>query len=531
VQLARHYGLAGDDLRALGYVTLAADAALSSYANREAEAHYRRALELTPTEAQQAHLLAGQGEALQRLGRFDEALQALREGIRLCQALGDLDGVSKLYSCLARATWWAGDHAGTLRVCEEGLESVVGAAESRDQARLLHEAARAFFFAYLLEKAESLCRRALEMAGRLGAVDVEADALATWGLLPGLTPEEALAALERGAELAEEAGFLHLACRAHNNLSVMSKMRLGEIRTARHHAARALALDRQTGDIASETFGLGVLIEALVPMGDLDEAEVCLAEMRRLAGELDDAGAATRRFDYSHGRILWGKGDWENAARLARQNLPEIRRLGDLQAEAEVSYLLADALLEGHFVARRSSVHELAEAERALTRVQEIFATFTDLLCIAECHSSLSALLAGRGRPEEARSHLERARSLAKQRSGTWFEAVFLWAEGRLAMAEERWLEAQAAFEAMVGLYDSLGLRWYWARGLIDWAEALAAQGEPAGLGQAEGLLRQSLTTFEEMGADGYVEVVEHRLRALSGEVNTGPVSAEGKEA
>jgi adenylate cyclase len=530
VQLARHYSLAGDDLRALEYATLAADGALTAYANREAEVHYRRALELATADAQRAHILAGLGEALHRLGQFEEAFQAMRQGIRLYQAVEDLDGVARLYSLLARATWWAGDHAGTVQVCEEGLEVVAGAPESRAQAKLLHETGRAFHFAILSEKARPLCQRALEMAERLGAVDVEADALATWGVLPGLRPEEALAALERAAELAEEAGFLHLAGRAHNNLGVLWGQRLGDIRTERHHEERSLELFRQTGDISGETFSLGVLIGALVPMGDLGEAEVCLAEIRRLARELQHAGAATRIFDYSHGLILRGKGDWANAARLARQNLPEIRRLGDLQSETELSLLLAEALLEGHFAARRSSVHELAEAERALTRVLDIFAAFTDNLSVARCHSYISALLAGRGWPEEARSHLEEARSLIRQRSGTMFEAVALWAEGRLDMAEERWMGAVAAFDAMVGLYDRLGVRWYWARGLIDWAEALTARGELAGLKKAEGLLRQSLAAFKEMGADGYVEVVEHRLRALSGEVNAGSVSVEGKE-
>jgi tetratricopeptide (TPR) repeat protein len=251
-------------------------------------------------------------------------------------------------------------------------------------------------------------------------------------------------------------------------------------------------------------------------MGKLEEAAARLLPMRRLADELDDPGQASGQFALSEARILVCRGDWANAARVARESLPERRRLGDLQGEAEASHPLADALLEAHFAARAPNALEWDEAEHALTRALEIGQAGPAFWTAARCRCLLSALLANQGRREEARSHLEEARSLARQRPQTLFEAVVLWADGRLAMAEERWPEAVAAFEAMVGLYGELGARWYWARGLIDWAEALAAGGEPAGLQRAVGLLRQSRAAFEEMGAPGYVALVQKRLVELA---------------
>jgi class 3 adenylate cyclase/tetratricopeptide (TPR) repeat protein len=516
VQLARHYGQAGDDARALRYETLAGDAALSSYANREAEAHYRRALELARTEAERAHLLAGLGEALRRLGSMKEARQVWREGIGLCQAVGNLDGVAGLYSRLSLATFDAGDPAESLRLCEEGLEAVAGASESREQAQLLHETARASYFAGLPDEARPLSQRALEMAERLGAVDVEADALATWGILPSNTPEESLKALERAVGLAEEAGFPLLASRAHNNLAFQQEKLLGDLPAARHHYGRAAELSRRAGDIVGQMVPLSNVIYDAVSMGDLGEAEAHLQRMRRLAPELDVPGVARRLVVRSEVRILTRRGDWADAARLARECLREARQMGHIQHETGASLTLANVLLEAHFAAGESSVHERNEARHLLTRCLEEGEASADDLDDTWCHFFLSALSASRGRLEEARSHLEEAKSLARRRPGTLFEAFALGAEGGLAMAEERWPEAQAAFEAMVRLYEKLGLRWHWARGLMDWAEALTGGGEPADLQQAEGLLRQSRSAFEEMGAPGYVAVVQGRLNGLA---------------
>ena len=123
----------------------------------------------------------GLGRALAHQSRNAEALQAWREAIEVSQSLGDLEGIARLYARSSSAAWWGGNLPHQLRLCEEGLEATAGAAESADRAHLLHEAARAYWFHGSPEQAESLCREALEMAERSGAVDVQADTLATLG--------------------------------------------------------------------------------------------------------------------------------------------------------------------------------------------------------------------------------------------------------------------------------------------------------------------------------------------------------------
>jgi serine phosphatase RsbU (regulator of sigma subunit) len=88
-------------------------------------------------------------------------------------------------------------------------------------------------------------------------------------------------------------------------------------------------------------------------------------------------------------------------------------------------------------------------------------------------------------------------------------------ATARLATAEARWPEALAAYEAAARTYTRLGMRWWRARVLQEWAEAHWARGELTDLEQARTLLQQASSLFAELGVSAYVKSVEERLQAL----------------
>ena len=141
--LARHFARAGSDHQALKYYIRAGDAALATYANREAEIQYRSALALNCSEPERAILFSGLGEALYRQSRYDDAIAIWRKGIELYGALGSSDGVARLYARTARAAWHKGNQPEGLRLCEEGLQALgvdggSPAGESADVAMLLH---------------------------------------------------------------------------------------------------------------------------------------------------------------------------------------------------------------------------------------------------------------------------------------------------------------------------------------------------------------------------------------------------------
>jgi tetratricopeptide (TPR) repeat protein len=338
--LAHHFLEAGDQERALTYLTRAGDAALASFANVEAELHFQRALELSGSEPGKVELLSGLGLAYSRQSRFGEALQVWREAIVLCRAQGDTAGLARLYARSTRAAWY-GDVAQSLQLCQEGLDAVSDAQEGPELARLFHEAARAHFFNGMPDRALHLCQESLNMAERLGAVDVQADALATMGMLYDDTPDVAMKALAQAVELAEANNLPDQAARAHTNLAYLLYSALADFRGARDHDRRAADLGRQRGSIASEILSLGNVAHLSLLLGDFAEAEETLSDMRQLQNEVDDPETVRLHIHYNEAGLLRYHGALDEAARILRTCQIDARRQNNLEVLSAANVDLA----------------------------------------------------------------------------------------------------------------------------------------------------------------------------------------------
>lgn len=520
--LALHFERAGDDQHALEYFIRAAGVALAAYANQEAEGQYRSALSLACSEAQRAVLLAGLGESLYRQGRIDEAMQIWQEGIDYYHDLVDLDGVARLYARSARAAWYADDTPEGLRLCQQGLEAVAGAPETADLALLMHETARAYHFNGMPVEALPLCRQALEMAERLGAVDVQADALTTMGVLPNQPAQESLAALGKAVALAESAGLLQIASRAHHNLGIMLVDLESDHLAALEHFRRSAEIGRQRG-VASEEFlsqlsAFGMLLD----LGRLAEAEALYSELEALLSSLPDPGALQLDLHSFQSALLWMKGEQAESLRLLRQYLAQARSRGNLQIVFSNSTQLAWFLLE---LDRAGETVDLSEAEKVLEEAISI--SERGLGGIVWPHCLLSIVHARQGRLDAARRLLAKAQEGAAAGHSTWDETSIRTAEAEIAVVEERWPEALAAAEAVAAFHAGHGRLWAWAVALEHWAEAHGRRGEPADLARAQALLREAQAAFAEMGASHWATMVEDRVQALRAEVYARAVALD----
>ena len=504
--LAYHNAEAGEEERALGYHVQAGARALEAYANAEAESHYRAALELVEEEAERAELLWELGRALSGQSHYEEAIGVWRDGIAAYQSVGQQDGVARLYARSARAAWLLGDTPQGLALCREGIAAVTGAPESPDQANLLHETARACHFNGLPGEAAPLCRQALEMAERLGAVTVRAEALTTLGILPSLSYEESVSTLTQAIELAESAGLLEQAARAHNNLGSA----LIDREVSREHFARAAELDRQRGEIVGEFFYRFNAVECSLQLGDLAAAEGAFPLLQQLAEAAEEPGfLIATRLRALEFQLLRLRGELAKAIEGLQSLRAEFRAAGDLQALAELSAGLG-------FVYISEGVGSEEEIQAILQELLDLGERGMGTGVLAQCLESVRRT--HRGELEAARNLLASAREqAAEQGELVLWEPYLSWAEASVALAEGQWPEALTAFKAT---YDSLGhvkARWYQARILIDWAEAHLARGEPGDRTRAGQLLQEAQAEFEAMGAQGYIERVKARLAQLGG--------------
>jgi len=514
VQLAFHYERAENAERALNYLTQAGHQALGTYANQEAETYYRRALNLADSEAERAELLSGLGEALFGQDRFSDAIDTWREGIGLYRLLGPegYDGMARLYARSARATWQAGDTPGGLELCQEGLEAIENAPESYETAFMIHEAGRAYFFNGLPEEAEPLCREALDAAERLGALDVQADTLATYGVLPGVPPEEALEALTKAVGIAETAGLLRIAYRAHVNLGYAKGTLLGDLPGSSDHALRAVETARKLSSISDELFAITNAFDNWLYLGEFTSVEEALPDIEKMISSMSDPTAANMYQGRVRAKLLNSRGQWMDALQLLRTLQKDAHKRGELQLLCNRSVEIAEALIE---LNRLGKPIDLSEAEAALMIAIEISDRGLGEWGKVWPRCLLAIVRAHQGRFNEARLLCTKAQEIADPKHTIWDEGYLKITEAELALAEKRWSESIAAFEAAAGFYAKMGMRPRWAHLLTLWAEVHSARGEPGDIEEAQSLLQKALSAYKEMDITYFVELVEKKLEDL----------------
>jgi tetratricopeptide (TPR) repeat protein len=311
-----------------------------------------------------------------------------------------------------------------------------------------------------------------------------------------------VAALTRAVELAESAGLLDQAARAHNNLGVQ----LDDVQASREHFLRAAELARQRGEILGELcYACNAAIRSIV-LGDFVEVEKMLPSLRQLLDAAETPGVAALWFGSLEAWLFRCQGELMEAIVRLQALRTEARAAGDLQWLRELSLRLAEVYLW-------EEVGEEEEIEAILQEILGLGEWSIRILGRARC--LLSAQRARQGEPGAARHLLAAAHEQAAGQADSFVESWLSWAEANLAMAEGHWPEALAAFEATVDTLGRVNQRWYRARTLFDWAEAHLARDESGDRERAGELLREAEAEFKAMGISLYAERVKERLEGL----------------
>jgi serine phosphatase RsbU (regulator of sigma subunit) len=352
------------------------------------------------------------------------------------------------------------------------------------------------------------------MAEKLGAVDVQTDALATLGVLPDQPAESSLAALKMAVELAEEAGLLHTAARAHHNLGVMISALVGDLASGREHFLKAVELSRKRGAVSEEVLSWLSATGHSLTIGDIAAARAGLANLEALAQALPGSDAIHIEMQSIRAALFWTKGEWPPALRLFRLCQAEARQRGNLQmllnASTELAYLLLEVEAAGQQI-------DWAEVESAIEETLEIVDRGLGDRVWPRC--LLSTVRARQGRSREAQEMLAEARDQSKLQPSAWHEQSLHLAEMELALSDRQWNQALIEAEAVAAFQIQHGRRWAWAQSLRRWAEIHLRRGGPADLEQAQTLLREARAVFREMEATGYIDRVDTQLEIVRSKI------------
>ena len=499
--IAEHLLYAGNKETACMYFTQAGDSALDSYANSEAEMYFRQALDLFPQDSLKAKSLNGLGEALWRQAETDEAKSSWKEAINLHQKMGNSNQFADIYSRLSNLTWHTDDYLKAWNICQEGLEIMKGAPDSSGYARLLAEGGRTAWFGNINAQIVPLCMKAIEMAERLGDIEVAADAKITLAYQED-DISKTIDILREVSGLSEENDLLMITIRAQANLGGLY-LSILDPSTSIQHSVRALQIGKQIGE--NTLYGLANLVQASIQLGKISDAE------NVLMSEISIINAPTKEKEIiillNRGRILFARGIWDKSLEAVETCLDLLQEGESIQLIGNRNLEMAKTLIELHHFKTHRTIHKV---EKALLENLK-YNHDVPISCFL-----LATICALEGKFQASRDWLVRARDDRGIYENKSERSVHLLANFELARVESRWVDALAACEASIDLYQNGGDLWGYARVLIDLGDALVGRDEPGDLERARETYQQSLDMFTEMGAPGYIKVLEERLGELT---------------
>ena len=506
-ELAWHF-LEGDDLeRALRYSLLAGDKAEDVFAHAEAARHYRTALDLTRELGDDAHL----GEALRKLGavlnligRYDAALEALEEAIRLARQANDLDGEIEAVMHLIRHAPERGTQADALRWVEPLLPRLEEYPVSPRKLAFFN--AYAYFLVQTLQFDEGLrvAEMAVEMADALGDEYELARAKVSLGhlLLWHGRAAEAENVLEPVASYLEKAGDLPEAMRAASLLAQVSWFS-GDRRAAAMWRERSLRLARQVGNEAQAVYETCMLGYQHLRLGNM--AMAWEAGPRALAEARDmDQSTMTGAPLGLIATLSWMEGKWDDLERYAREMIS-----------------LSDHSDEPWW--RRHGEHTLALRDLLEGRPDQALARLEPLLVGTELDIQERALFL----PAFAEAYLQTGNLHQAQQvldvplalHGLEMRGMLpdtLRVHAKLLLAGGDLVGAEAVLNDLMDLTRSMPYPFAEARALAEFGHLEAARGSPIA---ARERLEEALAIFRRLGAYPLGEQTERVLVQLMTEI------------
>jgi tetratricopeptide (TPR) repeat protein/transcriptional regulator with XRE-family HTH domain len=488
-ELAWHFLQAGDTVRALSYSLQAGDAAYAAFANREAEPHYRTAVELArelEDREQEAGVLRRLGLAIRRQGRTDESSEILLAAASRYEALEDFEGAMgalsdfEIHTALALRQRFVShllrvlDHASS----EPSSSQVQAYASLSDLLWMTGNMAESVAMA---ERAVALAESVRDPWARTHALHALSKGLFQTG-----RQKEAAEVTERGISSAEEAGDLQRLAVLLMNWAVFAHER-GDWAAAEPVFHRALQLSRQIDDRFRIVLVLGDLGDFWFLRGDWAKAEGYFREALTVEQTISTP--------IHIAEVL-----------LAHLNLQQ----GDEAARGVLERLARE---EGHWAHQCLAEWEIitGQPERARDRLRATLANGIEGQHEMDWKVSLAKALLASADLESASTLIEVVLANPASCALRQYAVNALQVLGMVRTAQSRWEEAGAALQEALEL--ACDLRWHRPRVLHELGIMYAAKGE---VSEARSCFEEALAMFQELGAKPHVERTKRVLTTLS---------------
>jgi class 3 adenylate cyclase/tetratricopeptide (TPR) repeat protein len=379
--LSLHFLRAGRSPETWRYSVLAGRRAQAKWANTEAAAFYRRALEVASavpdlSSAEVAQVWEALGDCLQLSGEFDEAARALASARRLTpQGTVDLVALMRKEGGLRE---FMGKYSEALRWYTRGLKEAEGLADSdartlyRIRFRLAHAQVR--FRQGAFQECIRQSREVVEEALTVSDLETLAPTYSLLHLVHSLLgSSDRVAYRGLALPLYEELGDLSGQASVLNNVGIEAYYE-GDWTKALDLYERSRALRERLGDVTNVAIQMSNIGEIRSDQGHLEEAEALFREVQRIC---DTAGQrlASTVARANLGRAATRAGRFDEAEELLEEALETFRPMHAASFALETDARLAEVdVLRGdrprQALERASAVLERADDPAGMAALQ-----------------------------------------------------------------------------------------------------------------------------------------------------------------
>jgi class 3 adenylate cyclase/tetratricopeptide (TPR) repeat protein len=373
--VAHLYRTAGDPRRELFYTLSAAEYAQGIYANDEALALYRRALELvdqltTGGEDESAGLwrdwrmesLSGAGRILLGTGQAEQAEPYLRQAVELAER-SEVSSreQARLYYWLCEALFWNGRYEEQVEMAERGLALVEADGPSVEVALMNQEIAVGSLPLGKPDTYRQFTERTAQFLESLPYAEElrpAYDHVASMYAWHRREPGEAMRWLLALRERAERHHDLRALAQSHDYAGLVLMM-TGDLHQAAEEHRKALGLCERVGDLLQQLDAMGHLIDALLAMGALEPAREWTERLLETASQVDNPESLAWA-SWRAGRVAHASGAWDEAQQWFRKAATMFEPANAPAQSAMMMYHIAAAQL--HKGEQSAAVRTFAEA-------------------------------------------------------------------------------------------------------------------------------------------------------------------------
>jgi tetratricopeptide (TPR) repeat protein/KaiC/GvpD/RAD55 family RecA-like ATPase len=512
-ELALHFLEGGDKDKALDYFLRAGEKAAKIYANAEATSYFRSAFRLLEEkegeDREKGRVLEMLGDIERFVGEYDACMKYWNEALLLWMQLDEKGKTSRLHRKMANVFWdkmgkteeAKYHHDKALRILEAEPESVESAALYQDICHMLWHTGE-------IATARPWAEKALELAKKLNAYEVVANANIDLGAISSLAAEDwkrSVECYERALKIALDKGYMESALRAYNNLSNL--LPAEEHERALECQEKGLELAKKVGSIYFQSWIGSNLAYTYIGMGNMGKAMLLGEEsvaLDRKSGNMTHLPRSLGVLGFIH-QIL---GEWDKSEQFFNDALSISQKSNDWRLICgSYEYLAWFHFDKGEYVkAREFWQKTYVLSEKAGGKYANMWAAANLLRTQIEL-----------GETEKVADSFD---GLYKFFQEVGDNFILAWIDALRAMlfrAQQKWEESTKYFERSLQEWELINAKqwnvyWFAKTFLCEYARMYLERDQQGDREKAYNVLNQALEMFQKMGAKKDVEKVEAKL-------------------